>query len=187
MYEAQCAVVGTVITNPVKRATTSGEEVLSFRLASNARRQDRATGEWTDGGTLYLTVTCWRRLVKGVGGSLMKGDPVIAYGQLRTNEYTTRDGVERSGVEMTASAVGPDLARCMVKVERARQAASSAPEGMDRENGDSSDGGRDAEAGDEFVGPADVFGRDRHVESDVADPDVTESEAAERVAVGAGV
>lgn len=120
MYEAQCAVVGTVITNPVKRSTASGDEVLSFRLASNARRQDRATGEWIDGGTLFLTVTCWRRLVKGVGGSLMKGDPVIAYGQLRTNEYTTRDGVERSGVEMTASAVGPDLARCIVKVERAR-------------------------------------------------------------------
>lgn len=120
MYEAQCAVVGTVITNPVKRVTTSGEEVLSFRMASNARRQDRSTGEWTDGGTLFLTVTCWRRLVRGVGGSLAKGDPVVAYGQLRTNEYTTREGVERSALEMTASAVGPDLARCIVKVERAR-------------------------------------------------------------------
>ncbi|MFC8180585.1 MULTISPECIES: single-stranded DNA-binding protein [Nocardiaceae] len=120
MYEAQCAVVGTVITNPVKRSTASGDEVLSFRMASNARRQDRATGEWTDGGTLFLTVTCWRRLVKGVGGSLMKGDPVIAYGQLRTNEYTTREGIERSAVEMTASAIGPDLARCIVKVERVR-------------------------------------------------------------------
>ncbi|MGA9869529.1 MAG: single-stranded DNA-binding protein, partial [Rhodococcus sp. (in: high G+C Gram-positive bacteria)] len=52
MYEAQCAVIGTVITNPVKRQTASGEEVLSFRMASNARRQDRTTGEWTDGGTL---------------------------------------------------------------------------------------------------------------------------------------
>lgn len=124
MYEAQCAVVGTVITNPVKRVTASGEEVLSFRMASNARRQDRSTGEWADGGTLFLTVTCWRKLVKGVGGSLMKGDAVLAYGQLRTNEYTTREGVERSGLEMTASAVGPDLARCIVKVERSRATAT---------------------------------------------------------------
>ncbi|MCZ4079071.1 single-stranded DNA-binding protein [Rhodococcus sp. H36-A4] len=123
MYEAQCAVVGTVITNPIKRQTASGDEVLNFRMASNVRRQDRATGEWSDGGTLYLGVTCWRRLVKGVGGSLMKGDPVVAYGQLRTNEYTTRDGAERSDLEMTASAVGPDLARCIVKVERARPVA----------------------------------------------------------------
>lgn len=138
MYEAQCAVVGTVITNPVKRVTASGDEVLSFRMASNARRQDRTSGEWTDGGTLFLTVTAWRRLVKGVGGSLMKGDPVIAYGQLRTNEYTTREGVERSALEMTASAIGPDLARCIVKVERAKPVyASTQDEG--REEGESDD------------------------------------------------
>lgn len=132
MYEAQCAVVGTVITNPIKQQTPSGEEVLNFRMASNARRQDRNTGEWTDGGTLFLTVTCWRRLVKGVGGSLMKGDPVIAYGQLKTNEYTTREGVERSGVEMTASAIGPDLARCIVKLERARPVPVSQVDSTDQ-------------------------------------------------------
>ncbi|AJW38392.1 Single-stranded DNA-binding protein [Rhodococcus sp. B7740] len=126
MYEAQCAVVGTVITNPVKRSTPTGDEVLSFRMASNARRQDRSTGEWTDGGTLYLTVTCWRRLVRGVGASLMKGDPIIAYGQLRTNEYTNRDGVERADLEMRASAVGPDLARCNVSIHRTRAVASDA-------------------------------------------------------------
>lgn len=125
MYEAQCAVVGTVITNPIKRSTATGDEVLSFRMASNARRQDRSTGEWTDGGTLYLTVTCWRRLVKGVAASLMKGDPIIAYGQLRTNEYTNRDGVDRADLEMRASAVGPDLARCNVSVDRTKPAAAS--------------------------------------------------------------
>lgn len=128
MYETHTAVVGTVITNPVKRPTNSGEEVLSFRMASNVRRWDQATGDWTDGGTLYLTVTCWRRLVAGVGASLMKGDPVIAYGQLRTNEYTTRDGVERADLEMRASAVGPDLARCIARLERGPRGVKPASE-----------------------------------------------------------
>ncbi|MFE3291273.1 single-stranded DNA-binding protein [Rhodococcus sp. NPDC059234] len=120
MYETHTAVVGTVITMPAKRLTHSGEEVISFRMASNTRRRDQSTGEWTDGGTLYLTVSCWRRLVAGVGAGLMKGDPIIAYGQLRTNEYTTRDGVERSDLEMRASALGPDLARCIAKLDRPR-------------------------------------------------------------------
>lgn len=175
MYEAQCAVVGTVITSPVARVTTSGEEVLSFRLASNARRQDRATGEWTDGGTLFLTVTCWRRLVKGVGGSLMKGDPVIAYGQLRTNEYTTREGVERSGVEMTASAVGPDLARCIVKVERARAAASTTSD--ERSDGTRAEDGREE----------DTEGEGERTEAAFDGHEAAESEVEERDAVGAGV
>ncbi|WP_430333254.1 single-stranded DNA-binding protein [Rhodococcus sp. ACT016] len=118
MYETHTAVVGTVITDPVKRETGSGEEVMSFRMASNTRRRDRESGEWVDGGTLYLTVSCWRRLVQGVGASLMKGDPIIAYGELRTNEYRTRDGDPRSDLEMRASAVGPDLARCSAKLDR---------------------------------------------------------------------
>ncbi|WFR74288.1 single-stranded DNA-binding protein [Prescottella defluvii] len=119
MYETQAAVVGTVITDPVKRETGGGEEVMSFRMASNVRRRDRESGESVDGGTLYLTVSCWRRLVQGVGATLMKGDPIIAYGELRTNEYRTRDGEPRSDLEMRASAVGPDLARCSAKLERA--------------------------------------------------------------------
>ncbi|MDI9917601.1 single-stranded DNA-binding protein [Rhodococcus sp. IEGM 1379] len=118
MYETSVVVVGTVITNPVKRQTANGEEVLSFRMASNARRKDMTTGEWTDGATLYLTVTCWRRLVTGVGASIMKGDPVMAAGELRTNEYTTKEGIPRSDLEMRATAVGPDLARCIAKIER---------------------------------------------------------------------
>ncbi|CCQ15944.1 Single-strand binding protein [Rhodococcus sp. AW25M09] len=161
MYEAQCAVVGTVITNPVKRSTPTGDEVLSFRMASNARRQDRATGEWTDGGTLYLTVTCWRRLVRGVGASLMKGDPIIAYGQLRTNEYTNRDGIERADLEMRASAVGPDLSRCNVSIHRTKAATSEAAPEMDSD-GDTGvtelpDSGEESiEDGDRIDGDGDV-------------------------------
>ena len=118
MYETHATVVGTVITNPVKRQTTNGEEVLSFRMASNTRRKDAVTGEWTDGATLYLTVSCWRRLVTGVGASIMKGDPVMVAGELRTNEYTTKEGVPRSDLELRATAVGADLARCISKIER---------------------------------------------------------------------
>ncbi|CRK49236.1 Single-stranded DNA-binding protein [Rhodococcus sp. RD6.2] len=125
MYETHTAVVGTVITNPVKRSTVGGEEVISFRMASNARRFDQAAGEWTDSGTLYLTVSCWRRLVDGVAASLMKGDPIVAYGQLRTSEYTTRDGASRSDLEMRATAVGPDLARCVAKLERGQKSSSA--------------------------------------------------------------
>nr|WP_314144810.1 single-stranded DNA-binding protein [uncultured Rhodococcus sp.] len=151
MYEAQCAVLGTVITNPVKRSTPTGDEVLSFRMASNARRQDRNTGEWTDGGTLYLTVTCWRRLVRGVGASLMKGDPIIAYGQLRTNEYTNRDGVERADLEMRASAVGPDLARCNVSIHRTKAVTSDAATDGDPGATEPADGDQDHDRVDDDV------------------------------------
>lgn len=119
MYETYATVVGTIVTSPVVRMVgDQGESVLNFRLAGNVRRQDGA-GEWVDGDTLYLTVGCRRRLVQGIAGRLDKGDPVIVHGRIHTDEYTSRDGQRRSDLVMRASAVGPDVARVHVTLERA--------------------------------------------------------------------
>lgn len=118
MYETYTTVVGTIVTSPVVRSIgDSGEPVLNFRLAGNVRRTD-SSGEWVDGDTLYLTVGCRRRLVNGVSGVLDKGDPVIVYGRIHTDEYLTKDGMRRSDLVMRASAVGPDVARVRVHLER---------------------------------------------------------------------
>ncbi|WP_405161641.1 single-stranded DNA-binding protein [Nocardia sp. NBC_01499] len=118
MYEANATVIGTIVNHPVKRELPNGEQVLTFRMASNARRLDHHTGEWVDNGTLFLTVSCWRRLLAGVDASMRRGDPVIAHGQLRSLEYRSKDGVDRRDLEMRATAVGPDLGRCTAQVTR---------------------------------------------------------------------
>lgn len=120
MYETVATVVGTVVTEPVKRDLVGGEQVVNFRMASNARRLDHSSGKWVANGTLFLTVSCWRKLVDGVHISIRRGDPIIVQGQMRTNEYRTRDGVERRDLEMRAAAVGPDLSRCTAQVYRNR-------------------------------------------------------------------
>lgn len=117
MHETFTAVVGTVLGDTRKRRTAAGDEVISFRMASNSRRLDRESSQWVDGAKLYLTVTCWKRLVVGVDGAIAKGRPVIVYGTIRTNEYTTPDGERRSDLEMVAHAVGIDLARAWVTYE----------------------------------------------------------------------
>ncbi|TLG12459.1 single-stranded DNA-binding protein [Nocardia cyriacigeorgica] len=143
MYEAISTVVGTVATQPVIRELPGGEQVLTFRMASTSRRLDRSSGEWVDNGTLFLTVSCWRKLVAGVDASIGRGDPIIAYGQLRTNEYRTRDGVDRRDLEMRASVIGPDLSRCTAVVHRWRQAANAGEAGMGNTAGHSGADGRE--------------------------------------------
>ncbi|GGK64534.1 single-stranded DNA-binding protein [Nocardia camponoti] len=118
MYEAHATVIGTIVTEPNRRQLSTGEQVLSFRMASNARRFDANAGAWVDNGSLYLTVFCWRRLVDGVGLSLHRGDPVLVCGQLRTIEYRGKDGGDRRDLEMRAVAVGPDLTRCTAEITR---------------------------------------------------------------------
>lgn len=114
MFETYTTVIGTVISDPRRRFTVSGEEVISFRVACNSRRQDRQTNEWTGGPTLYLTISCWRTLLAGVSLAVARGRPIIAHGQIKTHEYVTADGAKRQDLDMSAVSVGLDLSRCVV-------------------------------------------------------------------------
>ncbi|GFG75283.1 single-stranded DNA-binding protein [Mycobacterium botniense] len=116
MFETPLAVVGTIVTDPTRRMVGQ-QEVMKFRLASNSRRR-RVDGAWEPGNSLYITVNCWGRLVTGVGAALGRGSPVIVVGTVYTSEYEDRDGVRRSSLEMRASAVGPDVSRAIVRVEK---------------------------------------------------------------------
>lgn len=126
MYETYSTIVGRVISDPRRNRMANGDEVISFRMASNTRRRDRATGEWIDGNSLFLTVSCWRRLVAGVASAVEKGRPVIVHGAIHTNTYTTSDGESRTELEMIADSVGLDLARCVVEY-RGRADATPRP------------------------------------------------------------
>jgi single-strand DNA-binding protein len=116
MFETPLTVVGNVV-NDLKRRRVGDQEVVKFRVASNSRRR-AADGSWEPGNSLFVTVNCWGRLVSGVGASLGKGSPVIVSGYVYTSEYEDRDGNQRSTLEMRAIAVGPDLSRCIARVEK---------------------------------------------------------------------
>ena len=136
MFETPIAVVGRIITD-LRRRVVAGQEVISFRVASNSRRRT-AEGTWEPGNTLYITVNCWGRLVTGVGAGLYKGAAIIAVGTVHTSEYEDRDGIKRSSLEMRASAVGPDLARAIARIEQPpqpRAAADAAADATDADDG----------------------------------------------------
>ena len=103
--EANVHITGYVGTE-VELRPTSG--VGSFRVASTPRY--RKNGDWVDGNTTWLTVTCWRNLAEHAAKSIRKGDPVIVIGKLRTNVWKGEEGVvERLILEATT--IGHDLSR----------------------------------------------------------------------------
>jgi single-strand DNA-binding protein len=116
MFETPLTVVGTIVTDPIRR-NVAGQELIKLRVASNSRRRE-PDGTWGAGNSLYVTVNCWGRLVTGVGAALGKGAAVIVVGTVHTSEYEDRDGIRRSSLEMRATAVGPDLSRCIARVEK---------------------------------------------------------------------
>lgn len=145
MFETPIHIVGTVITDPILRRV-GDQQVYKFRVASNSRRRT-AEGQWEPGNTLYASVNCWSKgLVKGVGASLRKGDPVVVVGYVHTSEYDDREGNRRSSVEVRATAVGPDLARSIASIDRLKNTAASSEDASDTKDDGSDDGVQQAES-----------------------------------------
>jgi single-strand DNA-binding protein len=119
MFETPFTIVGNVVTDPIHRRV-GDQEMVRFRVASNSRRRT-PEGTWEPGNSLFVTVNCWGRVVAGASAALVKGDPVIVVGHVYTSEYDDREGNRRSSVEVRATSVGPDLARCTARIDRVRQ------------------------------------------------------------------
>jgi len=81
----------------------------SFRLACTPRL--RRGGEWSDGETTWIGVTCSRTLADNVRDSIAKGDPVVVVGKLRTSRWKDDQGVPRERLVLEAQVVGHDLSR----------------------------------------------------------------------------
>jgi single-strand DNA-binding protein len=114
-------IIGNLVDDPELRFTPSGAAVAKFRIASTPRVMDRATNEWKDGDSLFLTCNVWRQAAENVAESLTKGTRVIVSGRLRQRSYETKEGEKRTVYEIEVDEVGPSLRSATAKVNRANR------------------------------------------------------------------
>jgi single-strand DNA-binding protein len=128
--DTDITVVGRVASAPRRARLDSGSSVTNFRIASTARRFDRATQEWVDGETFWSDVECWDELGGNVIRSLSKGDAVVVVGRLWTRDYESANG-RGSTSQIRADAVGPDLRHGWAEYRRAARTARPEASGAD--------------------------------------------------------
>ena len=116
--ETPITVIGNLTADPELRFTPSGAAVANFTVASTPRTFDRAAGEWKDGETLFMRCSIWRDAAENVAESLTKGTRVIAQGRLVQRSFTTREGENRTVVEMQVDEIGPSLRYAKAQVTR---------------------------------------------------------------------
>jgi single-strand DNA-binding protein len=126
--DALVVVTGYVATEPSYRTLADGVPVLSMRVGWTRRRRDSATGEWSDGNTSFVTVTCWRKLAENLSKCLRKGDPVVLRGRLDVRTYVTKDGERRIAVDVDAASLGHDLNRGVANFQRTLPSAGRTAE-----------------------------------------------------------
>ena len=130
-------IVGNLVDDPELRFTPSGAAVAKFRIASTPRFLDKATNEWKDGDSLFLSCNVWRQAAENVAESLTRGMRVIVQGRLKQRSYETKEGEKRTVYEIEVDEVGPSLRNASAKVTKAartsdggRASASAATCGM---------------------------------------------------------
>ncbi len=105
--DAHITVTGNIGTDIDYRAY-DGFSRANFRLASTPRI--RRGAEWTDGTTTWVNVECANRIAENARDSLVKGDPVVVTGRLRTRVWEA-EGTRHEKLVVEATSIGHDLGR----------------------------------------------------------------------------
>lgn len=92
---------GNLCRDAELRATASGMAVLTFSVAVNESRKNRQTGEYEDYPN-YVDCTMFGRRAESVSRYLTKGTYVALTGRLHQNRWQSKDGQNRSKLEVTA-------------------------------------------------------------------------------------
>jgi single-strand DNA-binding protein len=143
--DTQLTVVGNLVDDPQLRFTPAGQPVATFRIASTPRFMDKATNEWKDGDSLFLTCNVWRQAAENVAESLQRGMRVIVSGRLKQRSYETKEGEKRTVYEVEVDDVGPSLRNASAKVSKATRSGGNGNAG----GGQGAGGGRPSGSGQE--------------------------------------
>lgn len=92
--------VGRLTDNPETRSTPQGQQVCSFRMATNRTWTDRQGTKQER--VEYHTVIAWRRLAEIASQYLAKGGLVFVEGHLETRSWQGADGQKKYRTEIIA-------------------------------------------------------------------------------------
>lgn len=114
-------IVGYLGRDPELKTTPQGTALCKFSVATTERKKG-ATGEQEE-LTTWFRVTVWGRQAELANEYLSKGRQVYVEGRLRVEEYTDREGNNRSSLEVNAT----DMQFLGQRNEAAAPAAAAVP------------------------------------------------------------
>ena len=158
--DTQITIAGNLVDDPELRFTPSGQPVAKFRVASTPRFLDKASNEWRDGDSLFLTCNVWRQAAENVAESLTRGMRVIVSGRLRQRSYETKEGEKRTVYEVEVDDVGPSLRNASAKVNRVARSGAGDGGGYSGGGGQRSSGGSGGSGGRSSGGQGNSGGGD---------------------------
>ena len=89
------------LAEPQSSVTRDGKPILNVSVAHTPRKRDKQTGEFVDAGeTLWVRAAFFGDQAEFLAGQVSKGDLVRLEGEPELREFTGKDGVARSNLEI---------------------------------------------------------------------------------------
>jgi single-strand DNA-binding protein len=109
--DTNLTIVGFLTADPDLKSTSSGLAVVNLTIASTPSKFDNNTNQWVNGETVFMRASAWRTFAEQIAASLKKGDKVVAVGRLVAQSYTTKEGDNRTSMQLELESLGLDLSR----------------------------------------------------------------------------
>lgn len=93
--------MGRMVTSPELKSTNSGIPVTSFRIAVDRNYVKSGVERQSD----FIDVVAWRNNAEFVCRNFPKGSLIAIDGQLQSRQFTTKEGLNRTSIEVVADNV----------------------------------------------------------------------------------
>lgn len=94
--------IGNIVNDPEMRTTPNGQNVTSFRIATNRRWKNQATGEYNEDSQFH-SIVAWGKLAEICSQYMSKGQKVYIEGRITTRSWDdAQTGQKRYMTEVVA-------------------------------------------------------------------------------------
>ncbi len=93
---------GRMVADPELRFTQAGKALASFCVVTSRRVKDDASGQWRDADVSFHDCTAFGEIAENIVESCLKGANVIVTGQLKQEEWQTKEGENRRSWKVIA-------------------------------------------------------------------------------------
>ena len=100
--------IGNLGQDPEIRSTKDGREIANFSLATTESWKDKSTGEKKD-KTEWHRIVVFGPLAGIVKNYVKKGSKLYVEGQLKTREWTDKDGIKKYTTEIVLQGFNSNL------------------------------------------------------------------------------
>jgi len=97
----RATIIGNITRDPESRTTTSGQNVVSFGVATSRRWKDQTSGEMKE-ATEFHNCVAWGKLAQTISTYCRKGSKVYVEGRLQTRTWDGPDGKKNYRTEIVA-------------------------------------------------------------------------------------